>query len=197
MNAVSPSTTDRRITKTKTAIRNALLKLLGDKDIAQVKVTELADLANINRKTFYMHYQKVDDILCEIEDDFVTRLKGAIDESVQENDRQRIHRIFEALNRIIEGDFEFYRNLIRLDASSSLINGIKDTLKQLMLSFAAKRPKIPEDIASASTEYVISGILSMYVDWLYSGKSLPLQKLADIASALSYSSLITMYTIEG
>lgn len=196
MKDMSVAASDRRVVKTKAAIRGALLRLLGDKDLTQVRVTELADLANINRKTFYTHYQKVDDILNEIEDDFVTRLKKAITDNDQESDRQRIHRVFEALNRIIEGDFELYQNLIRLDASTSLMNKIKDALKQMMLSVAARRPTLPEEIAFASTEYVISGILSMYVEWLYSSRNLPLQKLADIASALSYSSLVTMYAIE-
>ena len=44
---------DRRVVKTKRAIRNALVQLLSEKELDQITVKELADRADINRKTFY------------------------------------------------------------------------------------------------------------------------------------------------
>ena len=39
---------DRRVVKTKRAIRNALVQLLSEKELDQITVKELADRADIN-----------------------------------------------------------------------------------------------------------------------------------------------------
>lgn len=48
---------DRRIRKTKKLLRDALLRLLSKKSIAEITVTELTDAADVHRGTFYHHYK--------------------------------------------------------------------------------------------------------------------------------------------
>ena len=47
--------TDLRIVKTRTNIKNSLIDLLAEKNVSKITVTELAEKAMINRKTFYRH----------------------------------------------------------------------------------------------------------------------------------------------
>ncbi|MBR8643897.1 TetR/AcrR family transcriptional regulator [[Brevibacterium] frigoritolerans] len=47
---------DRRIDRTKTFLKDALLKLLSENPISKISITELCNEANINRGTFYAHY---------------------------------------------------------------------------------------------------------------------------------------------
>ena len=47
---------DRRIRKTKTAVKQALVRLLGEKTFDQITVTTLCEAADISRITFYTHY---------------------------------------------------------------------------------------------------------------------------------------------
>ena len=56
---------DRRVTRTKAALTAALFELLGEKDFSKISVTELTRRADVDRKTFYLHYQTVDEILEE------------------------------------------------------------------------------------------------------------------------------------
>ena len=65
---------DRRILKTKRAIRNAFAELLSTKDIAEITIKEIADAADINRKTFYSYYRDVYQIVDEIENEVVHTL---------------------------------------------------------------------------------------------------------------------------
>ncbi len=48
---------DRRITKTKEALKKALVSLLKEKDLNKITVKELCERADINRGTFYTHYK--------------------------------------------------------------------------------------------------------------------------------------------
>ena len=46
---------DRRVRKTKKQLRGALTQLLLEKDISHITVRDVADLADVNRGTFYAH----------------------------------------------------------------------------------------------------------------------------------------------
>lgn len=50
---------DLRIIKTKRAIKENFLQLLKQKNLNKITVTELANLAEINKGTFYLHYSDI------------------------------------------------------------------------------------------------------------------------------------------
>ena len=56
---------DRRIRRTKNALRSAFQELINEKDYDQVTVEEITDRANLGRTTFYLHYKDKEDILLE------------------------------------------------------------------------------------------------------------------------------------
>ena len=47
---------DVRVTKSRKALKKALLKLLENKPFDKINVCEICELAKINRMTFYNHY---------------------------------------------------------------------------------------------------------------------------------------------
>ncbi len=63
---------DRRFTKSEEAIRTNLIKLLQRKKLRDINLNELTDAADINRSTFYLHYESIDDAFSGLEDLFVT-----------------------------------------------------------------------------------------------------------------------------
>ncbi len=67
-------TDDRRIKRTKKALKNNLLTLLKEKPISKITVKELTELADINRGTFYLHYTDIFDLYCSIKNDFLEEL---------------------------------------------------------------------------------------------------------------------------
>ena len=62
---------DRRVRRTKKRLREALLGLLCTKSVEDITVSELAIKADINRGTFYTHYRDAEDLLANIENDFL------------------------------------------------------------------------------------------------------------------------------
>lgn len=65
---------DLRVRYTKMFLKNNLLKLLDKKSITKITVTELCQLSQINRSTFYGHYQDIYDLFEQIETDFLNEL---------------------------------------------------------------------------------------------------------------------------
>lgn len=55
--------TDRRVQRTRKALRDALVTLMLEKSYEKITIQEIIDQANIGRATFYNHYQDKDDLL--------------------------------------------------------------------------------------------------------------------------------------
>lgn len=58
--------TDRRVQRTKKALRRALFELLETCDYDSITISALAREAGVDRKTFYTHYRSIDDLVDEI-----------------------------------------------------------------------------------------------------------------------------------
>lgn len=61
---------DLRIERTKNSIRQAFLELRNQKPLEKITVKELAELAYINKATFYTHYHDIFDLADQLENEF-------------------------------------------------------------------------------------------------------------------------------
>ena len=55
--------TDRRIDRTVTALRKALIDLILEKHYDSITVQDIIDRANVGRSTFYTHFRDKEDVL--------------------------------------------------------------------------------------------------------------------------------------
>lgn len=60
---------DLRVVRTKEAIRKALEEMICEMDYEGISVKELTERARIDRKTFYLHYNSIDDLLRRMQSD--------------------------------------------------------------------------------------------------------------------------------
>ena len=70
---------DLRVQKTLRDIRETFLSLCREKKIDKITVTELCERALINKATFYSHYENIDELIIELEDEYVKDTTGGID----------------------------------------------------------------------------------------------------------------------
>lgn len=67
---------DLRVRRSRTGFKETYLTMLGEMDSSAVMVSELADRALLNRKTFYLHYSNLTALRDEIADDMVRSLSA-------------------------------------------------------------------------------------------------------------------------
>lgn len=68
----APSGEDRRITRTRAALREALIELLEERGLESITVNDLCSRADVTRGTFYNHYQDKDALLAAFEDEVLS-----------------------------------------------------------------------------------------------------------------------------
>ena len=65
---------DKRAQKTRKALQSALAELLNEKVLRKITVQEVADLAEVNRVTFYKHYKDIYDLYEQMEKEVLSDL---------------------------------------------------------------------------------------------------------------------------
>ena len=69
---------DRRIVRTKIAIREALVSLIDEKGFDDLSVKDITIRADINRGTFYLHYKDKFDLLEQTETEIIQDIQNII-----------------------------------------------------------------------------------------------------------------------
>lgn len=80
---------DRRVVRTRKAIRQAFLTLMQETEYQKITITGIAREADIDRKTFYLHYQSVEDLANEIVQDEADRDRAHMPGLPREQRRRR------------------------------------------------------------------------------------------------------------
>lgn len=175
---------DRRVLKTKKAIRNALAQLLVEKELEEITVKEVADTADINRKTFYNYYAGVHQVIDEIENEIISTFDLAIREVDARRDIKNPYTFFEKITAILNQDLDFYSHLFRMRGNLSLSYKITTLLKtKILKSFLQEHSCDPQE-AEIFVEYAVWGMMAVYESWFNSQRSTPLEEISQKLSVV-------------
>ena len=72
--------TDKRIIKTKAAIKNAFMQLMTETEANKLTVSDIAAKALVNRSTFYLHYADVAAVMKDIETEIAAKIEECIND---------------------------------------------------------------------------------------------------------------------
>ena len=175
---------DKRCRKTRRAITTALISLMSEKDISEITITEIAEEADINRKTFYAHYRDAYDILDEIENDMIEKLFHILDNADILKSMYNPYPLLKELTSEINKDFEFYKLLVQSKDYNSLLNKVKGVFKERFLELSEETIKTDREIVSFVIDFISSGITSVYKAWFSSERNISLEQLSKSMSLL-------------
>src|SRR4051795_9710325 len=69
---------DKRVQRTKKALKNALQSLLKIKHFEHITITDIVKEADYNRGTFYIHYEKKEDVLDDLIEEILAEMLTSI-----------------------------------------------------------------------------------------------------------------------
>ncbi|MCD8077523.1 MAG: TetR/AcrR family transcriptional regulator [Lachnospiraceae bacterium] len=181
--------TDRRILRTKKAIKTAFAELLARKSPNEITVTELAKAADINRKTFYNYYSDIYQVMDEIEDEIVTAFENALQEVDILQDIQTPYCLLEQLTDTIDCDLAFYTTLLRTSSNSQLIDKIIASLKSILTETFASYLDVDARILDMVMNYTVAGIADVYRNWVTAEERLPISEMYRQVSLMTFEGL--------
>ncbi|MBQ9663131.1 MAG: TetR/AcrR family transcriptional regulator [Oscillospiraceae bacterium] len=120
---------DTRVQFTKKILKDSLLKLLRDKPIGKVTIKELCDAAGLNRGTFYLHYNEPNDLLREIEEEFVREKMCFFDPYMKNDNPDQLAQLFGAIMQ----NRELSLILFGRNGAPQFTNRIKNLMRERIL----------------------------------------------------------------
>ena len=182
---------DRRIVKTRKAIRNAFAQLLSQKDMQEITIKDIAETADINRKTFYAHYTGVHQVIDEIENDIVSDFGKLLHETDLKRCLKNPSDILEKLSQTINGDIDFYGNLMKMNRNSSLISKIIQEIKTSFVESLNEQFSLDAFSVDVLADFVVSGMLAVFQNWFNSSRTRSIEELSKKIS------LVAMFGVNG
>lgn len=174
---------DRRNLKTKKAIKDAFLSQLKNKNLNQISVTKIANIANIGRGTFYLHYLDIADLYEKITNEFFDEIESFFDNAYPSNNPNNLKRLITEIITFISKNKELFLIFIRLEGSEKTISKIKSifyekVLKESFEIFAQNE----KDKAYLIIEsiFVVSGIIGVIENWLKENLVMQNEQIIDI-----------------
>ena len=178
-------TEDRRVIKTKKAIRSAFARLLSEKELEDITVSDIAQYADINRKTFYNYYAGVHEVVGEIEDEIAGSFGGALSSEGIASAEDAAFFVFEKLTSVINTDIDFYGQMFSMRGNVSMMTKIVDIMKEKARPYIAEHFRVGVENLDIIMEFMFSGLISVYQRWFNSSRRIPVEDISSVIMKLA------------
>ncbi len=174
---------DRRVRRTRSLLLQGLIQLMKEKDIKDISVKELADLVDINRGTFYLHYNDIYDMVNKLEDELFVEFNHILDQDLSQekqltSSKETLLDIFSFLER----HRELAQVMIGPHGDLAFVNRLKSLVKErLQHIYEASHPLQNYEYYYA---FIVSGYIGIFGLWLNQPNPRTPEEMADICSKL-------------
>jgi AcrR family transcriptional regulator len=175
---MSTGTDDRRVRKTKKALREGLAELMLEKDLRQITVRELSDRVDIHRATFYSHYTDIYDLYNHLENAVIDEI-GAI---IVSDTSHSYEELFEAIVDYVYANAKICRMFLDKTGSRSFLHRLSDFIEQAYLDIW-KYETGQEDVSDEwyfFARYHIQGCIAIISRWAEQGFAYPKEKITEM-----------------
>ncbi|KNZ43465.1 TetR/AcrR family transcriptional regulator [Acetobacterium bakii] len=186
---------DRRVRKTKQQLQTGLAQLLLQKNIDKITVSELSDLVDINRGTFYLHYKDAFDMLDQIEneifEDFCAILNRYASNVIECNTRLFIIDMF----HFIAKNEEMMHFIVSEPGDRAFLTRLKTAFKEKFLKHWMEKNHTESSIeVEYIYSYLLSGCMGLMIQWLKTGMKEPPEQIAKLTEIIILKGLSSFET---
>jgi len=165
---------DRRVRRTKRVLAVALVDLLTEKPLNRITVKEVTEIADVNRATFYRHYQDIYDMFYQIEDELLAEFKKAVTVGTLGNYDDLgafYHRIF----KFVEDNADLGQLLCGPNS-----NQVLDKFKEVVFEFLNQNCiAIDSGVNHFTNSFITAGIIEVIKQWLNEKIPVPSKEMAE------------------
>lgn len=179
---------NQRTRLSKLLFKNALMDLLKEKgSVAKISVRELCDRAELNRSTFYAHYNEPNDLLMEIETELLDATEEHLKKIGEENDAGAHKYILSFLQYIEQNDKQF-RTLLIDSADPEFRSRF---MQQSIIQFVENlRIELPKELEQYIFSYILNGSTGIIIQWIRSDYAVNENEIVNLLFLINQSALV-------
>ncbi len=178
---------DRRVRRTKKLLMRSLTKLMTEKKINKITVTELTELADVNRSTFYLYYKDIYDMIDKIEtemfEEFNLQLKKLY---ISDPNRENTLSFFVFVFEFVRENADICKILLGQDGDYTFLNKFKEAI---MESQPPNMNKLDQTANRYFMPFAVSGCIGAIQQWLQEDMVSPPREIAEFIIGLIMNGL--------
>lgn len=169
--------TDRRITKSQKAIKKAVIELMSEKNFDVITIQDIADRANVNRGTIYLHYLDKFDLLDQIIDEHINELR-VMCESAAEMDLNFVESNV-GWFEYFEKNYSFFSTLLTSSKASSFRSRFQELLIEEMKNDIDTTKVINRELnEEVLLQFIVTSFVGIAEWWITKGMPCPPRVIA-------------------
>lgn len=179
--------TDRRVRKTRKAIQDAYFRLLEQKRTGKITVSEITREADIDRKTFYLHYDSVQDVIREFTEAKTREVLKRL--TVKSFFTMKFDKkIFagEAISLVSE-NLSFLKMVADSPDLDFFWHTAEDTAVDVLTEIYARHSRLPMADLRIQVRFFVGGAAAACRDWLQGRIPCTLPELSDRVSGIAFT----------
>lgn len=157
---------NRKVKYTKMVLKESFIRLLKELPLSRITVTQICEMADINRATFYAHYRDPYDLLRQIEQELVDDINRYLENysfrEINPESIQLMEKIFDYIKENSElcsvlmgerGDREFQKEVLMI------------VQRQCIREWTSNKA-VNKDVAEYLYSYATNGSVGIIIKWL-------------------------------
>ena len=162
---------DLREKKTKRSIKNAFLQLRAQKPLERITIRELAELAEISKATFYLHYKDIYDLQQQIENEAAGKINAILEEYVPLKGHEQIYLMLTKFLTCIKEDVDLHHIILGKNKNQVFLREICRSLETHCVKAWTEAFNIhgQEEQLDYFGGYIIQGYMAVVVKWVEFG----------------------------
>ena len=180
---------NRSVRNTKRRLREGLLRLMEEKPINEISVKELTELVDVNRGTFYFHYQDIYDLLRDMEQDFFDQFDRTLSENAPALDEEGtpyLHAVFS----FIDANRDFCRIMLSPHGDMKFVELVKRRVdEQCRFFWQILAPGADEERRSIYNAFLINGLIGLIQEWVNDRRDLTVESISALTATLILASV--------
>lgn len=173
---------------TKKKLAKGLKRLMKEKSLSKISISEIVRLCDVNRKTFYYHFESIEDLFKWMLEDEAVHIVKEFDLSKDykkaiffvmdylENNQAILNCAYDSIGS--EGLKKFFYDDF-FDVTTKLIEAVEENISY----------KCPQDYKEFLTKMYAGAIAGMIIDYFSSDEMISRKKIANFLSISLYSSI--------
>ncbi len=156
--------------KTKKQLAESLASLLKTKPLSSLTVREIAENADLNRCTFYLHYKNVYDMVDKLQKETFEKFSSIVDNYVPQKDSRSLTPALVAIYELLQENAKLSLCLLSRNGDAAFVDTLKKVMHEKFFIGSCTVFGITDTTAfSYFYEFVISGCVGIFRTWLENG----------------------------
>lgn len=185
VNAMKEEKVDRRIKRTKTMMRDALMDLMDEMPFGKITAKDITSRADLNRATFYLHYNDVFELLDELENEIAAGFSRMLEQIEIKQGEEWEYPVVGQICGFIAENQRLCRCLLLNPRSDRFARKLTEIMKR-------KGKQVKEDMGKEFDpvkeeyihQFIACGAMGLVKQWLLEGLPMSKKEMTDFAMLL-------------